>query len=340
MWIMNFFSWQAIDVIRWENPESYLLVKKWDRPFDEIKNDATLIVDPGQTAIFVHNGKIEAIQTEWWKWNLETENVPFITAFKNILRAWESQDKSAVYFIKTTEILNQKWGTKNPVKYMDPTYNFPVKLRAFWNFSFKISDIEKFWISYIWTKAEVTIDEIKDIIVDRLLQYITDTFAESELSYNKIDANRVELATKISSKVNEALGNLWLEITDFRIEDTNFTDETEELIQKISSKTADVNAINQMWNVSASAMQNYTTTRQLDAMEKAAENEWAAGSMMWTMVGMNVWQTMWAGMTQVNNSNNAETPESKLEKIKNLLDKWLISQDDYESKKKEILDNL
>jgi hypothetical protein len=37
-----------------------------------------------------------------------------------------------------------------------------------------------------------------------------------------------------------------LEITDFRIEDTNFTEETEELIQKIASKTADVQAINQM----------------------------------------------------------------------------------------------
>lgn len=337
---MNFFNWQAIDVIRWENPESYLLVNKWDRAFDEIKNDATLIVNPGQAAIFVHNGKIEAIQTEWWRWNLETDNIPFITAFKNILRAWESQDKAAVFFIKTTEILNQKWGTKNSIKYIDPAYNFPVKLRAFGNFTFKISDIEKFWINYIWTKAEVTVDEIKDIIVDRLLQYITDTFAENKLSYNEIDANRVELAEQIKSKLNENLWDLWLEITDFRIEDTNFTEETEELIQKIASKTADINAINQMWNVSASAMQNYTTTRQLDAMEKAAENEWAAWSMMWTMVGMNVWQTMWAGMTQINNQNNVETPEAKLEKIKNLLDKWLISQEDYESKKKKILDNL
>jgi hypothetical protein len=37
------------------------------------------------------------------------------------------------------------------------------------------------------------------------LQYITDIFAESKLSYNEIDANRVELATKITEKVNEAL---------------------------------------------------------------------------------------------------------------------------------------
>ena len=341
MWLMNFFSWQAIDVIRWENTESYLLVKKWDRPFDEIKNDATLIVEPWQAAIFVHNGKIEAIQTEPWRWNLETDNVPFITAFKNILRWWESQDKSSVFFIKITEILNQKWGTKNPIKYMDPVYNFPVKLRAFGNFSFKISDLENFWINYMWTKAEVTVDEIREVIVDRLLQYITDTFAEAKLSYNEIDANRVELAEKIKSKLNENLWNLGLELTDFRIEDTNFTEETEELIQKIASKTADVHAINQMWNVSASAMQNYTTTRQLDAMEKAAENEWAAGSMMWTMVGMNVWQTMWAGMTQVNTQTSWwDSLEVKLEKLKNLLDKWLISQEDYEAKKKDILNSL
>jgi membrane protease subunit (stomatin/prohibitin family) len=129
---------------------------------------------------------------------------------------------------------------------MDPTYNFPVKLRAFGNFSFKISDLMKFWENYIGTRSEVTVDEIRDLIVDRLLQYITDTFAEAKLSYNEIDAHRVELADKIKEKLNEALGDLGLEITDFRIEDTNFTEETEELIQKIASKTADAHAINQM----------------------------------------------------------------------------------------------
>jgi len=337
MWLLNFFSWQAIDVIRWENPESYLLVKKWNRPFDEIKNDATLIVEPWQAAIFVHNGKIEAIQTQPGKWSLETDNIPFITAFKNILRGGESPDKAAVFFVKTTEILNQKWWTKNPVKYVDPVYNFPVKLRAFGNFSFKIKDIDKFWTNYIWTRSELTIDEIREIIMDRILQYITDVLAEEKLSYNEIDANRVELANKIKEKLNENLWDLWLEITDFRIEDTNFTEDTEELIQKIASKTADAQAINQMWNVSATAMQNYATTRQLDAMEKAAENEWAAGSMMWTVVGMNMWQNLW---TISNVSTNQESPETKLEKLKRLLDKWLITQEDYEAKKKEILDNL
>ena len=337
MGLLNFFSWQAIDVIRWENPENYLLVKKWDRPFDEIKDDATLIVEPWQAAIFVHNGKIEAVQTEPGRWSLETDNIPFITAFKNILRGGESPDKAEVFFVKTTEILNQKWGTKNPVKYVDPVYKFPVKLRAFGNFSFKIKDLMKFWENYIWTRSEVTVDEIRNVIVDRILQYITDVLAESKLSYNEIDANRVELSEKIKEKLNEALWDLGLEITDFRIEDTNFTEDTEELIQKIASKTADAQAINQMWNVDASAMQNYATTRQLDALEKAAENEWNTGTMMWTFVWMNMGQNLWG----VASSNTIQdSPEAKLEKLKALLDKWLITKEDYEAKKKEILDNL
>jgi membrane protease subunit (stomatin/prohibitin family) len=94
-----------------------------------------------------------------------------------------------------------------------------------------------------------------------------------------------------------------------------------------------------MWNIDTSAMQNYTTTRQLDALEKAAENEWAAGAMMGAVVGMNMWQTMWNAIVWWTESNN-DSVESKLEKLKNLLDKGLITKEDYEAKKKEILDNL
>jgi hypothetical protein len=37
------------------------------------------------------------------------------------------------------------------------------------------------------------------------MQYITDILAESKLSYNEIDANRIELTNKIKEKLNEAL---------------------------------------------------------------------------------------------------------------------------------------
>jgi hypothetical protein len=64
-----------------------------------------------------------------------------------------------------------------------------------------------------------------------------------------------------------------LEITDFRIEDINFTDDTEELIRKVAEQAANVEAMNKLKDVDTKAMQNYVTTKKLDVMEKAAQNE-------------------------------------------------------------------
>jgi membrane protease subunit (stomatin/prohibitin family) len=46
MGMLDFITGQFVDVIRWENPESYLLVKKFHRDLDEIKDSTRLIVDP------------------------------------------------------------------------------------------------------------------------------------------------------------------------------------------------------------------------------------------------------------------------------------------------------
>lgn len=340
MWIFDFLKWQFIDVIRWENPENYLIVKKFQRNLDEIKDTTNLIVDPWYGAIFVHNGKIEAIQTESWKWELQTDNIPFITALKSWKRLWESNDKSSIYFIKTTEILNLKWWTKNPVKYMDAKYNFPVKLRAFWNFSLKISDIEKFWVNYVWTRSEVTIDEINDIVVDRLLQQITNFMASSSYSYIDIDAKRVDIAKNLEWQVNSEIEILWLNITDFRIEDTNFDEETEELIKKVSIQSANAKAINELWNINQKAMDNYSKTKTLDALQDASNNEWAIWGMVWTMVGINMGNMMNTNQTTSSISNSSDDIEVKLSKIKSMLDKNLITQEEFDIKKKEILSNI
>jgi hypothetical protein len=53
-------------------------------------------------------------------------------------------------------------------------------------------------------------------------------------------------------------------LTDFRIEDTNFTDKTEDFISKITSKSVDVAAINKTANINDSAMNNYSQIEKLD----------------------------------------------------------------------------
>ena len=136
---------------------------------------------------------------------------------------------------------------------------------------------------------------------------------------------------------------LWLELTDFRIEDINFTEKTEDFIAKITSKSADVQAINKTAGVDRTAMENYSQIEKLDIDWKAAESGGVAGEMMWAGIGMAMWMNMGKQMSEGGEGGQThrsapteETAEQKLEKIKSLLDKELISKEDYEKKKGEI----
>ena len=338
MWIFSFGS-QKRDVIRWENPNPDLLAWKWEHEFDEIKNNSSLIVDPGLAAIFIKNWKIEAVETKSWKWSLETENTPFITSLKNILSGFESHEKASVFFLKIHEITNQKWGTPNSVTYIDPTYDFPVELRAFGNFSFKIIDLENFWTNYLWNRIQVLVDDIRMLITDRIVWNIASIFASKKISYNEIDSKTLEIAETLRDATKTDFEKLWLELVDFRIEDINFTDKTQNFIDKITDKKADVWAINASANISSDAMKNYKEIENLWIMRDAANNSWTWWDAMWA----GIWMAMWMKMTEnmQNSTKNEESDfEAKLERLKNLLDKWLISKEDYEAKKKDILSKM
>lgn len=344
MWLLwNLFSDQFIDVIRWDNPSPALLVKKWDQNLDEIKDKSSLVVDPGLAAIFVHNGKIEAIQTESGKWPLETTNVPFLSSLKNFMSGFETHDKAQIYFVKINEIVNQKWWTSGPITYVDPVYDFPVELRAFGNFSFKISQVDNFWINYVANRDEVSIDSIRIIITDRIIWLISSLLAKKSISYNEIDKFSPELSTEIMEITKEDFAKLGLELRDFRIEDTNFTDKTQGFIDKITSKSADVAAINKTKNIDNEAMANYTRIEQLNIASKAAESGWTMWEMMWAWMGMAMWAQFGNAMSQWNNQNNVQnivSPEEKLKKLKSLLDSGLITQEDFDKKKMDILANI
>lgn len=344
MWLFDAFKNQWIDIIRWENPSSEALIHKFPQALDQIENKSSLIVDPGLAAIFIRNGKIEAVEIEGGKWTLETDNTPFLSALKNVMSGFETHDKAQVYFVKTHQITNQKWGTPNSVTYIDPVYEFPVELRAFGNFSFKISDVENFWINYVANQANVSVDDVRMLIVDRCIGKIGQILAAKKISYNEIDAHMHNIADELMDATKIEFTALGLELTDFRIEDVNFTDKTEDFISKVTDKSADVAAINKTKNIDTSAMGNYSQLEQLDIAKTAAGAGGAAGDMMWAgmgmAMGMNMADTM--GKQNSQNTNNGQIPSvtERLETLKELHTQWLITEEEYTQKKSLLIKEL
>ena len=305
---MGFFN-QLQSVIQWKDPAPNLLIWRWDGGTDELKNASKLIVSPGQIAIFVYEGRVEAIHNEPGTFELRTANIPFFTTLSKVMQGFESEHKAEVYYIRTTEMLNQKWGTKAPIKYDDPKYKFPVGMRAFGNFSFKITKAAAFFQDVASVRACYTVDEIRQNIVDRILTPLTDLFAESGLSYSEIDKKRVELSKKLKETLAEEFSALGFELTDFRIENTDFDDDTKGRINRISDKIADSHAIKAMGDIDGTSMRNYSQVEQLNALKSAASNtSGMAGMGVGLGAGMGLGQGMASTMNQPQQAQTMSCP--------------------------------
>ena len=146
-------------------------------------------------------------------------------------------------------------------------------LRAFGNFSFRIVNPESFFVNIAGTRNYFSIAEVRIAIVDRMLTPLTDLMAESGFSYVEVDKNRVELSDQLFAGLKEILTKLGFELTDFRIENTDFDDDTRARIGKIADKIAEAQAVSAMGQVDPNGMRNYAAIEQLAALRDAAKNE-------------------------------------------------------------------
>lgn len=319
---------QLRSVIAWENQNDNSLFERWSDNGDEIKNASKIIIGPSQGCIFVYRGKIEAILDKEGVFDIATSNIPFITTIKKFMQFFESEHKTAFYFYKKSIIVNQKWGTISPIKYIDPIYKFPVELIAFGNYSMQIKDAKKFFISIIGEREIFNADELKNIVNSRILQPMSDYLATSKISYNHIDEHRDEIGVALTQKISHIFEGLGFSLSDFRIDGTDFDENTKARIGKI----ADTSATNY---AAKEAGVSYKEMRQLDAMSDAANNQTGTAGVF---MGANTGQTLSANMT--NFMQNDSSIEDRLRGLKNLFDSQLITNEEYEKKKQEILKEL
>jgi membrane protease subunit (stomatin/prohibitin family) len=309
---MALWANQTRAVIEWKDASPDILIWRWNGTNDELKNASKLIVNPGQAAIFVYRGEIRAIHEDPGLFELRTGNVPFLTTLSKMMQNFTSENKANVYFVKTNLMANQKWGTKAPVKYTDPVYKFPVGMRAFGNFSFRITDIRMFFNEIAGNQHVVPVSAVKNMIVDRILQPMTDIFAEAGFSYAEIDKNRMELSAAIQKTVEVEFLNLGFEMLDFRIENTDFDEKTQERIDKISDAIADGHAVNAMGNINRDSLGNYANVEQLKALNTAAGNSGAAGLGLGMGAGMGLGAGM--GMMGGMQGTNTAAPSTPMVK--------------------------
>lgn len=313
-------------VISWHDPEEWEIFRKFTGRNDEIKNASTLIIQPGQGCIFTHEGKIAGTFSEPGMYNLETANKPFITTLKKFLNFFESEHKTGLWFYRTAEIVNIRWGTRIPITYNDPVYGFPVNLRAYGNFSIKIVQPADFFTRIVAAKTAYYAYELQELLLSRIAQPIGQYLANAKFSYAEVDSHLEKIAADAAGHTAKEFAEFGFTLLDFRIEGASFDEETNKRIAGISDVQADVKAA-QLAGVP------FETLQKMMAMREAARNE--GGQAAHVITALNIDQVSRQPAT-----SNGPSVKDRLKALKELFDEGLVDEEEYKLKKQELMKEL
>ena len=175
MALMDFIKKQFIDIIQWTETGDGTLAWRFPMAEMEIQNGASLTVRESQVAVFVNEGQVADVFGPGM-YKLTTQTLPVLTYLKNWDKLFESPFKSDVYFFSTRQQVDQKWGTPQPITIRDKDFG-AVRLRAFGNYSFRIGDAKLFHTEISGTRDIYRVADLDGQLRGLVLQNISNAIA-------------------------------------------------------------------------------------------------------------------------------------------------------------------
>jgi len=319
---------QWIEVIEWTDPTSDTMVYRFPVANNEIKMGAKLTVREGQAAIFVNEGQIADVFGPGLH-TLSTQNLPILTMFRSWPHGFNSPFKAEVYFVSTRQFTDLKWGTPNPIPMRDADFGL-VRVRAFGSYAIRITEPGKFMKEITGTDGLFQTDEITGQLRDLVVTEFTSALGEMKLPVLDLAANYRSLSKSIEETLDPHFKDYGLDLTRFLIENISVPPEVEAAIDKRAS-------------MGAVGVQDYATFQAANAMEISAGTPGGgspATDMVQLMAGMALGQKVAQGLeTQ---PAPAAAPEGRsvverLKELKELHDAGILSDDEFNAKKAELV---
>ena len=338
MGIKDFLKKQFIDVIQWTESSDGMLAYRYPMQDFEIQYGASLTVRESQMAVFVNEGTVADVFGPG-RYKLTTQTLPLLTNLMNWDKLFESPFKSDVYFFSTRLQLNQKWGTANPITIRDKEFG-AVRLRAFGIYSYKIFDPRAFHVHVSGTREQYTITELDGQLRNTIVASISDLFAQSGIPFLDMAANQDEFGNQIKLKLDPEFKRLGIGLDTLQVQNLSLPDE----LQKILDQRIGMGLIGDMTR--------YTQYQTAQSIPIAAANEGGlAGAGAGLGAGLTIGQTMASAMAS-SMANPAQPQAAKpaaesaadvtalLEKLHDLMTKGVLSKEEFEAKKAEMLKKL
>ncbi len=355
------------DVIKNTASGNFLI---WKQPEEDFNTNSTLIVMPGEDAIFVDGGNIAQVFSSG-TYTLSTNNYPFISRLRNSLSGGISKFNCVVYYVNKSTTMEIYWGTDSPVQVRDPVFQIACDVQARGSYKIMIEDSAKFLTQLLGSRVNFADPSIlKSYFRSEFLMHIKTNLAQAIKNNGEeligINSHQQPIAKELSEKVAAIFSEYGIGLQSFSIESIDVVD------NENRKKLEDAIATKGVFGILGD---NWDKQRQFELMKDVVNNQSngmanafaGAGAGFGMGMGMgNAFGSMANGMFNNNNQGGfadgaatenpldklnpqpqpqapqqaVDDPVNALKKLKEMLDQGLIPQEVYNAKMSEIISRM
>lgn len=329
MGIKDFLFKQFVDVIDWTEPGTGVLAYRYPMQDREIQNGAQLVVSEGQSVLFVNEGVV-ADRFGAGTHTLTTRTLPILTNLKNWDKFFESPFKSDVYFFSLREQTDQKWGTTTPITVRDPELG-ALRIRAHGVYSYRIIDEGVFWGKLSGTREQYGIDDAAGQLRAAILTAVSSFLGGSKVPFVDMAANQSEFSDRLRGSVAPALTPYGLELCTFFVQSLSLPEE----IEKHLDRAASIRALGDL--------RGYTQFQAAESLTTPGGGDSATQAGVGLGAGVALGQMMMQGLQgqpAAAAPSRGEDPLALIEKLGELFKKGLLTQEEFDRKKAELLSKV
>ena len=300
------------EVIRFENKNKNLLIKKVSTMNGVITNESRLFVEPGQCAIYTDNGAIKDIITEPGMYFMDTSapslfqvNIfdgitqSFLETMKRIAYQGQVITTQAVYFISLAELTNIQYATKTNILYKDPEWG-PMDIKLSGSYGIKVVNPVNLLTNVNSNADDFYFEGIKSQVDDYINKELMEKMNGFNVSFDSIASKMAEATEQILATINKDTEDLGIALTRVVVGEITVPEE----IKKAMYERTGIKM--KATSVDSEQADVYTKLNTAEAMKDMANNPNNSGT---AIMGMNMGNTL-AGFIN-NNVNDANNNENK-----------------------------
>jgi membrane protease subunit (stomatin/prohibitin family) len=338
---MDFIKKQFIDVIQWTEDSDGTLAWRYPMQDMEIQNGGVLVVRESQMALFVNEGKVADVFGPG-TYKLTTQTLPLLTNLKNWDKLFDSPFKSDVYFFSTRQQIDQKWGTPQAITIRDADFG-AVRLRAFGNYSYRVAAPALFHTEISGTREAYTVQDVDGQLRGLVLQNISNAIAGSGVAFLDLASNQLSFAQALTKQLAPEFDKIGLKLEAMTVQNVSLPEE----LQKIMDQKIGMGMV-------GGDMGKFMQYQTAQAIPKFAEGAAGGGGGIagdamglgaGVALGQVLAQNLQAGLHAAPAAAAAvgmkpEDVMATLEKLADLKGKGILTQEEFDAKKAELLKKL